>query len=158
MSNLNTAAIGAPIARLGISFFPIYLPGNELPEIATGDGSGLLLDELETASVAALRAANPTDTPVLVVEGEHFLGGKQIGKLLGHSGNETSARYAHLAQDPIHETAERIADSIAADILWGTPHGLQPRTLSGSTVRNTQIPPNHPLATTGEFLAPEPFV
>ena len=40
-----------------------------------------------------------------------------IGKLLGHSDIETTARYAHLAQDSIHETAERIADSIAADIL-----------------------------------------
>ena len=77
MPNLNTAAVGAPISRLGVSFFPIYLPGNELPEISTGDGSGLLLDELETASVAALRAANPTDWPVLIVEGEHFLGGLQ---------------------------------------------------------------------------------
>ena len=40
-----------------------------------------------------------------------------IGKLLGHSDIETTARYAHLAQDSIHETAERIAESIAADIL-----------------------------------------
>ncbi len=40
-----------------------------------------------------------------------------IGKLLGHSDIETTARYAHLARDSIHETAERIAGSIAADIL-----------------------------------------
>ena len=40
-----------------------------------------------------------------------------IGKLLGHSDIETTARYAHLAQDSLHETAERIAKSIAADIL-----------------------------------------
>jgi site-specific recombinase XerD len=40
-----------------------------------------------------------------------------IGKLLGHSDIETTARYAHLSQDAIHETAERIAESIAADIL-----------------------------------------
>ena len=40
-----------------------------------------------------------------------------IGKLLGHSDIETTARYAHLAHDSIHEAAERIADSIAADIL-----------------------------------------
>ena len=40
-----------------------------------------------------------------------------IGKLLGHSDIDTTARYAHLAQDSLHETAERIADSIAADIL-----------------------------------------
>ena len=40
-----------------------------------------------------------------------------IGKLLGHSNIESAARYAHLAQDWIHETAERIARSIADDIL-----------------------------------------
>ena len=40
-----------------------------------------------------------------------------IGELLGHSDIKTTTRYAHLAQDSIHETAERIADSIAADIL-----------------------------------------
>ena len=40
-----------------------------------------------------------------------------IGKLLGHSDIETTARYAHLAHDSIHETAERVAESIAADVL-----------------------------------------
>ena len=40
-----------------------------------------------------------------------------IGKLLGHSDIETTARYAHLARDSIHEAAERIADSIATDVL-----------------------------------------
>ena len=40
-----------------------------------------------------------------------------IGKLLGHSDIEMTARYAHLARESIYEAAERIADSIAADIL-----------------------------------------
>ena len=40
-----------------------------------------------------------------------------IGKLLGHNDIETTARYAHLAQDSVHEAAERIAGSIAADVL-----------------------------------------
>ena len=40
-----------------------------------------------------------------------------IGKLLGHTQIETTARYAHLARDSVHESAVRIADSIAADIL-----------------------------------------
>ena len=40
-----------------------------------------------------------------------------IGKLLGHNDIETTVRYAHLAQDSVHEAAERIAWSIAADIL-----------------------------------------
>ena len=40
-----------------------------------------------------------------------------IGKLLGHSDIETTAPHDHLVRDSVHEAAERIADSIAADIL-----------------------------------------
>ncbi len=40
-----------------------------------------------------------------------------IGKLLGHTQVETTARYAHLARDSVHEAAVRVADSIATDIL-----------------------------------------
>ena len=75
--HLSTAAIGAPITRLGVSFFPIYLPANELPGIRTGPSSELVVCELDDATVGSLLAVNPTDTPVLIVEGEHFLGGKQ---------------------------------------------------------------------------------
>ena len=48
-----------------------------------------------------------------------------IGKLLGHSRIETTARYAHLARDTAHEAAERVAASIADDILgkgWKQTH------------------------------------
>ena len=77
LQTLETVTVGAPIERCGISLFPLYLPENELPAIATGEASGLVIDELDTASVQALRATNPTNKPVLLVEGEHFLGGKQ---------------------------------------------------------------------------------
>ncbi len=40
-----------------------------------------------------------------------------IGRLLGHSQMETTARYAHLARDTLRESAARIADSIADDIF-----------------------------------------
>ena len=40
-----------------------------------------------------------------------------IGRLLGHRRVETTARYAHLARDSVKDSAERIAVSIAADIL-----------------------------------------
>ena len=76
-SQLEAVAIGAPITRLGVSFFPVYLAANGLPPIATGEGSGLVIDELDDASVGTLRVRNPGDEPVLVVEGEHFIGGKQ---------------------------------------------------------------------------------
>ena len=75
--NLHLAAVGSPITRLSVSFFPIFLHGNELPAIATGEGSGLKISELANPSVQELKVHNPTDKPILVVEGEHFLGGKQ---------------------------------------------------------------------------------
>ncbi|MCY4558637.1 MAG: site-specific integrase, partial [Chloroflexi bacterium] len=40
-----------------------------------------------------------------------------IGRLLGHRRVETTARYAHLARDSVRESAERIAVSIANNIL-----------------------------------------
>ena len=42
-----------------------------------------------------------------------------IGKLLGHSKMETTARYAHLARDSAQEAAERVTGSIAEDMLEG---------------------------------------
>ena len=74
---IETAAVGWPVTRLGVSFFPLYLASNGLPSILTGGGSGLVVDELEDPSVGKLRVQNPGDKPVLIVEGEHFLGGKQ---------------------------------------------------------------------------------
>ena len=75
--SLDAAAIGWPITRLGVSFCPVYLASNGLPAIVTGEESGLVVEELATPSVRAVRVRNPGDKPVLVVEGEHFLGGKQ---------------------------------------------------------------------------------
>ncbi len=46
-----------------------------------------------------------------------------IGKLLGHTKVETTARYAHLARESVRESATRVSDSIAADILKGYPIG-----------------------------------
>ncbi|MCY4002244.1 MAG: site-specific integrase [Rhodospirillales bacterium] len=40
-----------------------------------------------------------------------------IGRLLGHARVETTARYAHLARDSVRQSAERVSDSIAEDVL-----------------------------------------
>ena len=40
-----------------------------------------------------------------------------IGRLLGHTQVETTARYAHLANASVHESAVRVSESIAADVL-----------------------------------------
>jgi integrase len=40
-----------------------------------------------------------------------------IGRLLGHTQVETTARYAHLAENSVKESAVRVAESIAADVI-----------------------------------------
>ena len=46
-----------------------------------------------------------------------------IGKLLGHSNIETTARYAHLAKNSVRQSAVGIAGSIAAEVPKGYPDG-----------------------------------
>ena len=45
-----------------------------------------------------------------------------IGKLLGHTQVQTTARYAHLARDTVKASAARIGDSIERDLdTWAGP-------------------------------------
>ena len=37
-----------------------------------------------------------------------------IGKLLGHTQPQTTARYAHLADDPVQDLNQRVGSTIAA--------------------------------------------
>ncbi len=39
-----------------------------------------------------------------------------IGKLLGHTQVQTTARYAHLANDPVKAAATRVSDTIGAAV------------------------------------------
>ena len=75
--NLERAAVGRPITRLGISLFPVYLLGNDLPEIATGPNSGLVIEELQASTVPSLEVGNATNRPILIPEGEQLIGGLQ---------------------------------------------------------------------------------
>ena len=75
--SLENAAVGSPITRLGVSFFPVYLQNNHLTAIDTGGSSGLIVSEFDVATVGALQVTNPTAKPILIVEGEHFTGGNQ---------------------------------------------------------------------------------
>ena len=51
-----------------------------------------------------------------------------IGRLLGHTQVETTARYAHLAQDSVRESAVRVSDSIAMDLIIGYSGSSEGRT------------------------------
>ena len=44
-----------------------------------------------------------------------------IGRLLGHTQVETTARYAHLAKASVRDSAVRISESIAADLVRDYP-------------------------------------
>ena len=44
-----------------------------------------------------------------------------IGRLLGHTQVETTARYAHLAKASVRDSAARISESIAADLVRDYP-------------------------------------
>ena len=44
-----------------------------------------------------------------------------IGRLLGHSQVQTTARYAHLARDSVHEAARRVSDRIEAGLYRDCP-------------------------------------
>ena len=44
-----------------------------------------------------------------------------IGRLLGHSQVQTTARYAHLARDSVHEAARRVSDKIEASLYRDCP-------------------------------------
>lgn len=75
--NFETMALGRPVNRLGISFIPVYLMANALPDIATGDDSGLVVNELDSPDVETLSVANPTHRPALAIQGQQLVGGDQ---------------------------------------------------------------------------------
>jgi hypothetical protein len=72
---LERAAIGRPITRVGVSLFPIYLPGVDPIDIASS--TGLQIRELADPNVPNLTVTNPGERPVLLVEGETVVGGQQ---------------------------------------------------------------------------------
>jgi len=43
-----------------------------------------------------------------------------IGKLLGHTQVQTTARYAHLANDPVKAAGSKVSDMIGAAMFGGT--------------------------------------
>jgi len=61
-----------------------------------------------------------------------------IGKLLGHTQVQTTARYAHLASDPVKQAATKISDRLALALL--VP-GIANRYCSPSFETATSWPP-----------------
>jgi integrase len=83
-------------------------------------GAGQPLKQLRTCWDAVCKRAKLTD--VRIYDLRHTFGSTGaggglslplIGKLLGHTQARTTMRYAHLADDPLREAAERVAGAIS---------------------------------------------
>lgn len=57
-----------------------------------------------------------------------------IGKLLGHTQAQTTARYAHLATDPVKQSADTIANAIAAAMRGGEAEVVPLRRVGGENL------------------------
>ncbi len=102
-------------------------PGN--PWVISGRGASGRLANLNHQWIAVRKRAGLED--VRIHDLRHSFASRalalgeslpMIGKLLGHRQVQTTARYAHLAQESIKASAARVAENIAADME--TPAGV----------------------------------
>ena len=72
---LDRVAVGAPITRLGVSLFPLYL--HQVAPDISGPGEDVVIEELADAQVPTVRFTNGSGLPVLVPAGSTISGGRQ---------------------------------------------------------------------------------
>ena len=110
----------SPTARQVLSSLPRQ-PDN--PWVISGRGSRARLSNLNATWGVVRKKAGLDD--VRIHDLRHSFASRalslgeslpMIGKLLGHSKVQTTARYAHLARDSVKVAAERVSDSLAADL------------------------------------------
>lgn len=77
LSVLEHAAVGAPITRVGVSLFPLYLAQQSSVSVLTHTPEALQIAEADQESVPTLVVTSIVDDPVLLVEGETLAGGLQ---------------------------------------------------------------------------------
>lgn len=74
---LDHAAVGRPITRLGVSYFPVYLHQRLPAGVAIAAPHSVEIAELDEPSVPTLTVTNLADEPVLLAEGDLLDGGLQ---------------------------------------------------------------------------------
>ena len=90
---------------------------DEYPWVIVGAKPGARLADLQPFNVS--ERAPASRTCVSMICGTHsrrqrLQTVRDFGKLLGHTQVQTTARYAHLAADPIRSAADQVSASIAA--------------------------------------------
>ncbi|MCY4560279.1 MAG: tyrosine-type recombinase/integrase [Chloroflexi bacterium] len=89
------------------------------PYVITGTGDGAHLTDLQKPWRRVRKAAGLEDVRIHDLRhtfaSEAVMGGESlpmVGRILGHTQAQTTARYAHLADDPLQRASERIASSL----------------------------------------------
>ncbi len=123
-SKTGARVVSLPPAAAGLLAALPRLPGN--PWVFPGRKPGARLSGLDHVWRKVVARAELDDVRIHDLRHSYASRALALGeglpvisKLLGHSHIQTTARYAHLARDMVREAAERIARSIAADLLDG---------------------------------------
>jgi integrase len=124
---LPNSKTGAKTVHLGAAAIALLrsLPRVEKnPFVIAGKNSGWYLTDLQRPwrrirSVAGLNEVRIHDLRHTFASGGLAVGEglSMIGKLLGHTQVQTTARYAHLAADPVKQAADKIAERLAGALL-----------------------------------------
>jgi integrase len=119
----KTVHIGTPVIEV-LSTIE-RLPNN--PWVITGKFPGARLTDLQPPWQRIRKRTNIEDVRIhdlrhtfastAVAAGQSL---PMIGKLLGHSQVQTTARYAHLAADPVKDAANAVSSDIEKAMNWGT--------------------------------------
>jgi len=128
---LPDSKTGAKIVHLGKAALDVLLAIPRIddnPWVITGTKDGARLTDLQPFWQRARARAGIKDVRIhdlrhtfastAVAAGQ---GLPMIGKLLGHSQVQTTARYAHLAADPVRAAADQISSGIAAALGVAAP-------------------------------------
>ena len=111
----------SPAAKQVLAAIPRH-PGN--PWVIAGRGASGRLANLNKPWIAVRKRAGVED--VRIHDLRHSFASRalalgeslpMIGKLLGHRQVQTTARYAHLAQESVKASSARVAESIAVDMV-----------------------------------------
>jgi integrase len=126
---LPDSKTGAKTIHLGAAAIALLrtLPRVEKnPFVIAGKNSGSHLTDLQRPwrrirAIAGLGEARIHDLRHTFASGGLAVGEglAMIGKLLGHTQVQTTARYAHLAADPVKQAADKIVERLAGALLNG---------------------------------------
>ena len=118
-----------PDSKTGAKTIPLNGPALEVlanvkrvvgnPYVIVGTGDGTHLTDLQKPWRRVRKAAELEDVRIHDLRhtfaSEAVMGGESlpmVGRILGHTQAQTTARYAHLADDPLQRASERVASSL----------------------------------------------